>query len=79
MRQSSNGNRQWLSDQQRTTPSFLQCLGVPPGAPMKSHMTFAEVKKKNKNVANLRIHVERSVNRIRSFRILKNTLPVSLL
>ena len=48
MRQSSNGNRQWLSDQQRTTPSFLQCLGVPPGAPMKSHMTFAEVKKKTK-------------------------------
>ena len=30
------------------------------------------------DVGNLRIHVEREINRIKSFRILKNTLPVSL-
>ena len=53
-------------------------LEVPPGAGMKSQMTSAEVKK-NKDVANLRIRVERAINRIKSFRILKNTLPVLLL
>ena len=41
-------------------------------------MTSAEVKK-TKDEANLRIHVERAVNCIKSFRILENTLPVSLL
>ena len=30
-------------------------------------------------MANLRIHSERAINRIKSFRILGNTLPVSLL
>ena len=53
-------------------------LEVPPGARLKSQMTSAEVKK-NKDAANLRIHVERANNCIKSFRILKNTLPVSLL
>ena len=53
-------------------------LEVPPGAPMKSQMTSAEVEK-DKDVANLRIHVERAINRTKRFRILKNTLPVSLL
>ena len=45
-------------------------LEVKPGARMKSRMTSAEVKK-TKDVANLRIHVESAINRIRSFRILK--------
>ena len=53
-------------------------LEIPPGARLKSQMTSAEVKK-TKDVANLRIDVERAINRIKSFRILKNTLPVSLL
>ena len=41
-------------------------------------MTSAEVKK-TKDEAKLRIHVERAINCIKSFRILENTLPVSLL
>ena len=41
-------------------------LEVSPGARMKSHMTSAEVKK-TKDVANLRIHVECAINRIKSF------------
>ena len=45
---------------------------------MKSQMTSTEVKKA-KDVANLRIHVESAINCIKSFRILKNTLPISLL
>ena len=45
---------------------------------MKSQITSAEVKK-NKDEANLGIHVKRAINRKKSFRILKNTLPVSLL
>ena len=53
-------------------------LEGPSGAQMKSQMTSVEVKK-TKDVANLRIHVERAINCIKSFRVLKNTLPVSLL
>ena len=52
-------------------------LEVPPGARMISQMTSAEVKKTT-DVANLQIHVEDAINCIKSFRILKNTLPVSL-
>ena len=53
-------------------------LEVPPGARMKSQITSAEAKN-TKDLANLRVHVECPINRIKSFRILKNTLPVSLL
>ena len=53
-------------------------LEVPPGAPMKIQMTSAEVKK-TKHVAHLQIHVERTINCSKSFKILKNTLPVSSL
>ena len=51
---------------------------VSSGARMKSQMTSAEVKK-TKDVANLWIDVESAINRIKSFRILKNTPPISLL
>ena len=53
-------------------------LEIPPGARIKSQMTSAEGRK-TKDAANLRIHVERAINCIKSFRILENTLPVSLL
>ena len=53
-------------------------LEVRPGARIKCQMTSVEVKKP-KDVVNLRIHVERVINQIKSFRILKNTQPVSLL
>ncbi|XP_057296043.1 uncharacterized protein LOC130624957 [Hydractinia symbiolongicarpus] len=53
-------------------------LVVPPGARVKSQMTSAECKK-TKDVANLRIHVERAINRIKFYRILKGVLPVTML
>ena len=48
-------------------------LGVPPGARIKTQMTSEECKR-TKDVANLRIHVERAINRI-----LKYTLPITML
>ena len=53
-------------------------LTVPPGARLKSQMTKAEVKKTEK-IANLRIHVERAINRIKTFRILKCALPITMI
>ena len=41
-------------------------LVVPPGARVKSQMTKSKVKK-TKEVANLRIHVERAISRIKCF------------
>ncbi|XP_065680533.1 uncharacterized protein LOC105848925 [Hydra vulgaris] len=58
---------------------FRYCsLSVPPGARVKSQMTASECKKTT-DVANLRIHIERAINRIKTFRILKNVLPISML
>ena len=53
-------------------------LAVPPGARAKSQFTEKEVKN-TKEIANLRIHVERAINRIKHFRILKSVLPISML
>eukprot|EP00112_Aurelia_sp_Birch-Aquarium-sp1_P004893 Seg1553.3 transcript_id=Seg1553.3/GoldUCD/mRNA.D3Y31 product="hypothetical protein" protein_id=Seg1553.3/GoldUCD/D3Y31 len=53
-------------------------LSIPPGARGKSQMTAAECKK-TKEVANLRIHVERAINRLKTFRILKNIFPMTML
>ena len=53
-------------------------LIVPPGARTKSQMTTAECKK-TKKVANLRIHVERAINRIKTYHVLKTTMPISML
>ena len=53
-------------------------LSVPPGARVKTQMTTAECKT-TKNVANLRIHVEPAINRIKTFRILKSILPITIL
>lgn len=52
-------------------------LTVPPGARVKSQMTAGECKKTSR-VANLRIHVERAINRVKTYRILKNTLPITM-
>ncbi|XP_065665448.1 uncharacterized protein LOC136086880 [Hydra vulgaris] len=58
---------------------FRYCsLSVPPGARVKSQMTATECKKTT-DVANLRIHIERAINRIKTFPILKNVLPISML
>ena len=53
-------------------------LSVPLGARVNVQMTTTECKT-NKNVANLRIHVERDINRIKGFRILKSILPITIL
>ena len=52
---------------------FIFRLVVPPGARMKNQMTKSEVKN-TKEEANLRIHVERAINRIKLFGILKGTI-----
>ena len=52
-------------------------LTIPPSSKGKQQMSSADVKV-TKHVANLRIHVERAINRIKWFRILKHTLPLSL-
>ena len=41
-------------------------------------MTKKEVQK-TKEIANLRIHVERAINRIKNYRILKGTLPITMM
>jgi len=52
-------------------------LVVPPSARVKSQMTSSECKKTSK-VANLRIHIEPVINRIKSYRILKSTLLITM-
>ena len=53
-------------------------LFVPPGARAKAQMSAAECKK-TKEIANVRIHVERAINRLKEFKILKNVMPVNML
>ena len=51
-------------------------LSVPPGARIKSQMTNSELRK-TKQIANLGIHEERAINRIKSYKILKSVLPIA--
>lgn len=53
-------------------------LTVPPGKSLRSQMAKAEADKTEK-VANLRIHVERAINRLKFFRIFKNTIPITMI
>lgn len=53
-------------------------LSIPPGARIKAQMTTEECKR-TKDVANLRIHIERAINRMKTFRILKYVLPITML
>ena len=53
-------------------------LNVPSGASIKSQMTNSEIRE-TKKIANLRIHVELAINRIKSYRILKSLLPITVL
>ena len=48
-----------------------------PGTRVKSKMTKSEVKK-TKELARWQIHVERAINPIKVFRILKGTIPVTM-
>ena len=53
-------------------------LQAPPGKWTKSQMTKTELQK-TKEIANLRIHIERAINRIKNFRIFKGTLPITMM
>ena len=53
-------------------------LSIPPGARMKSQLCDDECHK-TKEVANLRIHVERAINRMKEFKTLKNIIPINML
>ncbi|XP_071481997.1 uncharacterized protein [Diadema antillarum] len=52
-------------------------LEIPPAAQGKRQMTRSKVQK-TKVIANLRIHVERAINRLKDFKILNNTMPLTL-
>ncbi|XP_062568373.1 uncharacterized protein LOC134230560 [Saccostrea cucullata] len=52
-------------------------LVIPPPGSGIQQMTRENVEK-TKSIANVRIHVERAINRIKWFAILKNTLPITL-
>ena len=58
---------------------FKYCnLAAPPGARLKLQFTHGEAMK-TKTIANLRIHVERAIRRIKTFQILsKLNLPVTM-
>ena len=52
-------------------------LFIPPGKRGQEQFTKADVQK-TKTVANLRIFVEQAIRRLKTFRIIKNKLPISL-
>lgn len=53
-------------------------LHIPPGKRGQEQFTKAEVNK-TKKIANLRIYVEQAIRRLKTFRIIKNELQISLL
>jgi hypothetical protein len=53
-------------------------LHMPPGKRGQEQFTTAEVKK-TKTIANLRIFVEQAIRRLKTFRLIKNELPISFL
>lgn len=53
-------------------------LIIPPGKRGKSQFTQQEVEL-TKKVANVRIHVERAINRLKTYRIVKSVFPISML
>ena len=56
---------------------YFCSLSIPPGARTKDQMPPGDCEK-TKDVANLRIHVERAINRIKDFKILKSTMPLTV-
>ncbi|KAM7430634.1 hypothetical protein ABFA07_018677 [Porites harrisoni] len=53
-------------------------LFIPPGKRGQEQFTKADVQK-TKTIANLRIFVEQAIRRLKTFRIIKNELPISLI
>lgn len=73
-------NDQWMADRGFLIGGEILQRGgeliMPPGAKGHQQMIAAEVKK-TKDVANLRIHVERAIQRMKCFRFLKNQIPLT--
>ena len=59
-----------------TTPRGIH-LNIPPFKRKKRQFTKRDVKK-TKDIANLRIHVEREMERIKNFRILQGIMPITM-
>ena len=53
-------------------------LFIPSGKRGQEQFTKADVQK-TKTVANLRIFIEKALRRLKTFRIIKNELPISLI
>ena len=53
-------------------------LHIPPGKRGQEQFSKSEVKK-TKEIANLRIYVEQAIRRLKTFRLIKNELPISML
>lgn len=53
-------------------------LHIPPGKRGQEQFTRADVKK-TKEIANLRIYVEQAIRRLKTFRLIKHEVPISLL
>ena len=51
---------------------------IPPGKRGQEQFSKSEVKK-TKEIANLRIYVEQAIRRLKTFRLIKNELPISML
>lgn len=77
-----NPQDQVLADRGFTVREELMMRGaelvLPPAGKGKAQMTPADVAK-TKKVANVRIHVERVIQRIKTFRLISQVLPISLL
>lgn len=59
-----------------TTPKGIELI-IPPFKRKKQQFTKKEVSQ-TKDIANLRIHVEREMERIKNFRILQGVMPISM-
>ena len=67
----SNG-RSWFSDSRRPASSFLKFTS-------SSRCKDKKEVQKTKEIANLWIHVERAINSIKNYRILKGTLSITVM
>ena len=53
-------------------------LNIPPFMKGREQLTTEDVKR-GRNIASLRIHVERAISRIKNYTILKGTLPITMI
>ena len=70
-----------MADRGFTVADDLSLLGVSLNIPCflegRDQLTAAEVKE-SQTIASVRIHVERAIQRIKKFRVLRNEIPLTL-